>query len=323
MEKEGAGFMINWGIIGAGNIANRFAESLTNFPDAQLYGVACRTMDKAAAFQNNHPCKKIFDDYQLLLNEPEIDLVYIALPHLYHHEWIIKALSADKGVLCEKPATMNTAEMQEVAETARTQNKLFIEAMKSRFVPAYREVHERIASDEIGVITKVFTSLCREFPEEQASYHYSPEQGGALLDMGIYNLSLIEDFSPANLKVGTLEYKQHANQIDVYLKATLTQDHFEATIETGFDRTTETVAILSGTKGTITIPNFHRATSFTISKQNETTTVDVPYDHDDFYSEIAAMHRSFNQIEIENPLMTLENSIQCARLLELLKDKME
>lgn len=313
--------MINWGIIGAGNIANRFAESLSNFTEAQLYGIACRTLEKAAAFQNNHPCEKIFDDYQLLLDDPEIDLVYIALPHLYHHEWIIKALKTGKGVLCEKPATMNAAEMKDVIETARTQNKLFMEAMKSRFVPAYRVAHELISAGEIGEITKVFASLCREMPEDHTHYHYMPKQGGALLDMGIYNLSLIKDFSPADLTVGTVDYKLHENQIDLYVKASLVHDQFEAIIETGFDRNTETVAIITGTKGTITIPNFHRATSFTMTTENETKEFDLPYDHDDFYSEIEAMHTSFNRKEIENPIMTLENSLHCAELIDLIKEK--
>lgn len=313
--------MINWGIIGAGNIANRFAESLSNFTEAQLYGVACRTMEKAKAFQSNHPCEKIFDDYQLLLDDPEIDLVYIALPHLYHHEWIIKALEAGKGVLCEKPATMNAAEMRDVAETAQNQQVLFMEAMKSRFVPAYRVAHELISAGEIGKIKKIFTSLCRNMPEDKTHYHYMPKQGGALLDMGIYNLSLIEDFSPADLTVGTMDYKLHENQIDLYVKASLVHDQFEAIIETGFDRNTETVAVITGTKGTVTIPNFHRAASFTLTTENETKDFDLPYDHDDFYSEIEAMHTSFNRKEIENPIMTLENSLRCAGLIDLIKEK--
>ncbi|MGM0168430.1 hypothetical protein IGI39_004185 [Enterococcus sp. AZ135] len=313
--------MINWGIIGAGNIAARFAQSLNHFAEAQLYGVACRTLDKATAFQSQYPCEEVFDDYQQLLNEPEIDLVYIALPHLYHHEWILKALKAGKGVLCEKPATMNAEQMNEVAKIARKQNVFFMEAMKSRFVPAYRAVREVVAAGKIGQIISLSTSLCREMPETQTSYHYLPVQGGALLDMGIYNLSLIEDFSPADLTVGKLDYRLHKNQIDVYLKATLVQENFEAIIETGFDRNTDTVAVITGTKGVITIPDFHRTTCFTLTVENETKNFDVPYDRDDFYSEIEAVHSSFNKNEIENPIMTLENSMRCLSLLDLIKDE--
>lgn len=78
--------MIKWGIIGAGNIAHRFAESLTHVENAELYGIACRTMKKAKEFEAHHPAKMISDDYNELINNSEIDLVYIALPHLYHYE---------------------------------------------------------------------------------------------------------------------------------------------------------------------------------------------------------------------------------------------
>lgn len=314
--------MINWGIIGAGNIANRFADSLEYFDNAQLYAIACRTMDKSIAFQKKHTCQKIFDDYQKLLDDPTVDLIYIAVPHLFHYEWIIKALTCGKGVLCEKPATMDKSEMVAVAFTARSNKTLFMEAMKSRFVPAYRAAKELVFSGEIGEVTKIYTSFCRNFPEKEASYHYSPQQGGALLDMGIYNLSLIEDFSTADLKVGSIDYKLHKNQIDIYLKASLVNNQqFEAIVETGFDRTTNTIAVLEGTKGTLTIPNFHRATTFNLATDKEIKQFNFPYDHDDFYSEIDAMHCSYQKGELENRIMTLDDSIKCAALLEAIKKR--
>ena len=101
--------MIKWGIIGAGNIANRFATALAQVENASLYAVACRTVEKAEQFQTNHPSEKAYGDYQALLDDPEIDAVYVAVPHKYHQEWVSKALQAKIAVLCEKPAAMTQA----------------------------------------------------------------------------------------------------------------------------------------------------------------------------------------------------------------------
>src|SRR4051794_30597964 len=135
--------MINWGIIGAGNIAHRFADSLEHVEGAQLYAVARRTMEKADQFRAEHPSEVSYDNYQNLLDDDKVDAVYIALPHQLHLEWVEKALRAGKAVLCEKPATLSAVEMRQITKTVHEKQVFFMEAMKSRFVPAYREVKER------------------------------------------------------------------------------------------------------------------------------------------------------------------------------------
>lgn len=111
--------MINWGILGAGHIAHRFAKSLAHVEDAKLYAVSRRSMEKAREFGDLYNSEVYYDNNQNLLNDPNIDVVYIALPHQLHLEWAQKALKAGKAVLCEKPAALTSLEMKQIAEVAR------------------------------------------------------------------------------------------------------------------------------------------------------------------------------------------------------------
>ena len=142
--------MIRWGILGAGKIANRFADSLAKDPDSILYAVSGRSREKLEAFAAKHPCEKIYVSYDEMLDDGDIDAVYLSLPHVLHREWAVRALQKKKAVLCEKPAALNEAEMREIADCAMANDTLFMEAMKPRFVPAYGKLKQMI---EDGVYT--------------------------------------------------------------------------------------------------------------------------------------------------------------------------
>lgn len=311
--------MINWGIIGAGNIAHRFADSLVHVEGARLYAVARRSMEKADQFRAEHPSEVSYDNYQNLLDDKEIDAVYIALPHQLHLEWVVKALRAGKAVLCEKPATLSFEEMKEITKTVQEEQVFFMEAMKSRFVPAYREVKARIEQGEIGKLLSVSTSLCRVFSEEDSSYHFEPVQGGCLLDMGVYNISVIEDFMNSLLSLQAIDYEARDNGVELYVNAELESDGVIGIVESAFDRETETVAVLTGELGSIRIPNFHRANSYELVVAEDTNQVDVPYDIDDFYSEIAHVVECLEEGLIESPIMSLKNSENVAIIMDQIK----
>lgn len=313
--------MINWGIIGAGNIANRFATSLEQVEGATLYAVARRTMEKAEAFKKEHPCEVAYDNYQDLLDDQRIDAVYIALPHKYHLEWVKKALKAGKAVLCEKPATLSLAEMKQITKTAQEEGIFFMEAMKSRFVPAYREIRARIQNGDIGDVTQVSTSLCRVFNESDSTYHFEPVQGGCLLDMGVYNLSVIEDFLSFPVQLKKLDSEVRENGVEVYVNATLESNGVVGIVESAFDRETETMAIITGTKGVIKLPNFHRPTSYelTLYDTNQTQYIEVPYEVDDFYSEIKHVVDCLNEGVTESPIMSLQHSENIATIVDQIK----
>ena len=182
---------IRWGILGTGKIAHAFASALRDVPDAVLAGVASRSRDKADAFVAEFGAGAAYGSYEALASAGDIDLVYVATPHPQHAANALLALNAGKGVLCEKPFTMNRAEAQGVIDLARA-NKLFLmEAMWTRFLPALAEVKRLIAADEIGSVHQVvadFGFTASFGPEHRV---FNPDLGGgALLDLGIYPLSI-------------------------------------------------------------------------------------------------------------------------------------
>ncbi|MEY8371184.1 Gfo/Idh/MocA family oxidoreductase [Aerococcaceae bacterium 50-4] len=311
--------MIKWGIIGAGNIAHRFANSLEEVPDGILYAVANRTTEKAEAFKADHPCDKAYGSYQELLDDRQVDAVYIALPHKFHLEWVLKAIAAGKAILCEKPATMNQAEAEEIEAALASQPVFFMEAMKSRFTPAYQAVKELVKAGEIGDITKISTSLCRKFNEANATYHFEPGQGGCLLDMGVYNVALLEDFLPGEFVLKEIDYELYDDQVEVCVNAVFEVANVEAVVESGFDRLTDARAVISGSKGEIVIHDFHRPTKFDLIVDGKVTNNEIINVVDDFYGEITHVQNNLKAARLESNRMPISDTIKVASIIDQMK----
>ena len=177
--------MVRFGILGAGNIARRFAASLAHETHAELVAVSRRSEEKAREFLDQNPCAedaRAFGSHEALLADPAVDAIYLALPHDLHREWAIAALRAGKAVLCEKPACVSEVEMREVAEVARDEGRLFMEAMKPRFTPTHGLVYNALPS--IGELVRVEATLCNDMlgmVEGTGTYHMTPGPGAGVL----------------------------------------------------------------------------------------------------------------------------------------------
>ena len=115
--------MIRWGIIGAGRIAHRFVKALMNETDSRLYAISCRTQQKADAFAQQYGNVKAYAGFDCIVNDPDVDAVYVSVPHAYHKDWIIRCLKAGKPVLCEKPLCLNEEEVDEVLAAYRIEKR--------------------------------------------------------------------------------------------------------------------------------------------------------------------------------------------------------
>ena len=314
--------IINWGILGAGNIAHRFAESLKHDENSRLYAIAARNPDKAKAFVQNNPADKIYLDYEEMLQDDEIDAIYLALPHGLHYEWTIRSLNHHKPVLCEKPAMLNAKQMEEVKECALKNQCLFMEAMKPRFVPVYPLLKEK--AKEMGLITKVEASLCNDMLSYIAgtgSYHMQSSQGGCLLDGGIYCATYLEDFLEGDISLDLLRGDVY-NGVDVYLNAGLMIGESPATLECAFDRGRERKAVLYFENGKIEIPELHRPEKIIVCKDNHEEELVMPYVYDDFYGEIVHFETCLRQGLLQSDVMSLDDSIRCAKILDTIRSGM-
>lgn len=181
---------IKWGIIGAGNISSTFATSLNNMENTELAAVASRDINKAKDFASKFNAKKVYDNYEDLAKDDEIDVIYIGTPHSEHVKNAELCIKHKKAVLCEKAFTTNATEARYLIQLAKDNNVFLMEAMWTKFLPTTIRVKEWIKEGKIGNILNLQVNF--GFRRDLASNHrlLNPSlSGGALLDVGIYPIT--------------------------------------------------------------------------------------------------------------------------------------
>lgn len=192
---------LQWGIIGLGGIANDFAESFQQ-EDSQLAACASRSLDKAEAFAKKYNLPKAYGSYDELLADPDISIIYVAVPNRQHHEHILKALHAGKHVLAEKAITMDSAELKEAMVLAEKNHLILAEAMTIFNMPLYHELHRLIDTNKLGKLKMVQAPFGSYKEPDPKNRFFNPElAGGALLDIGTYAVSFARWFMTAQPQV--------------------------------------------------------------------------------------------------------------------------
>lgn len=185
---------IRWGILGCGKIARKFAADLKLVQDAELIAVSAREQATAATFAKDFPAKYVHGNYTALVNNPEVDVIYVATPHGLHKEHVMMCLKHKKAVLCEKAFAINYREAREMIDFAKAQNTFIMEAFWTRLLPHYLKMKELIAQGKVGAIKY----LNAEFgfiptPPFPPRLYDAALGGGALLDIGVYPIFLTLD----------------------------------------------------------------------------------------------------------------------------------
>ena len=177
----------NVGILGPGFVATRAVlPALQRIPRAHLFAVASRDRERAQRAAKQFGIERIYDDYQALLDDREVDAVYIALPNHLHHLWTLRAAEAGKHVLCEKPLALNGAECDEMIAACQQAKVVLMEAVMYRFHPRMIYLKQMLVNGELGATR--FLHLAFTFPFNAPDNYRAQEQygGGALLDVGSY-----------------------------------------------------------------------------------------------------------------------------------------
>lgn len=180
-----------WGILGPGNIAAKFAAGVAALDDQEVIAVGSRTQASADRFADRFDIVRRHVGYAALVADPNVDAIYVATPHNFHHDHTLLALQHGKHVLCEKPFAINAAEAQEMVDAARRQKRFLMEAMWSRFLPIIVETRKLIAAGAIGKVQMIQADFGFRASFNPASRLFDPALGGgALLDVGVYPVSL-------------------------------------------------------------------------------------------------------------------------------------
>lgn len=180
-----------WGIIGLGKIAHTFVEDLKRVDGAELFAVASRTLSKANDFAKKHNAKYAYGSYSDLLKNPDVDIVYIATPHVFHYKNSLAAMHHAKAVLCEKPLGMNALQVKEMQAVARGHEVFFMEALWTNFMPALKYINDITTQQSYGKLNHLEAEFCFK-PEFDKTHRLFDKAlgGGALLDIGIYPVYL-------------------------------------------------------------------------------------------------------------------------------------
>ena len=312
----------NWGIIGPGKIANKFAEGLKACPGARVLAVASRSMDRADAFAEAHGIVRRYDRYEDLVADQDVDAIYIATTHPQHYENILLCLHGGKPVVCEKPLTMNAWQAEQVISLAREKKVFLMEALWSRFLPIYRQVAAWIDEGRIGDLQMLRAEFGFAAPWSDSDRHVDINNGGgALMDVGVYNVAL----ACSLLGCDPAEIASQAAMLHtgVDAKSTLLLRYSggaSAVLMNALTAQLPGEALISGSKGSILIPQHWRAqTAELILPQAlpaqplvEKATADFGDGNGYQYEILDAMAR-IQAGEQESPLMTLSDSLEIGR----------
>lgn len=324
----GTGKTIRWGILGAGGIAKRFAASLEHVGGAELVAVSGRSAERLAAFA---PARVYADGvdgsvaHEALLADADVDAIYLALPHSMHRRWAVAALRAGKPVLCEKPAALTAEEAREIAKVSREAGVLFVEAMKCRFVPLYAQVCALPDRGELGRVRRIDCVQHVDYGTGNLRYLEDPNGGGALLDLGCYSMSWVEELmqgEPARVTSAVRWRDVPGGRVDWAGRAEFVfSDGIEATVDWAGDAAEyDCSAVITCENGEITVERAHRPERAVIRRPGRSDEVlDVPYNPDDFHGEIAHFCDLLRAGAVESPVMPLAATIRNAELLDTVK----
>ena len=249
-----------WGIIGLGNIAHEFAEHFDQ-ETSELAAVASRTIDKAEAFAQRYHIPKAYGSYQEMLNDQEIDIIYIAVPNRQHSQHIMEALAANKHVLCEKAITMNKKELTEAMKLAEEKNLVLAEAMTIFNMPLYQQLRSLIDTNKLGALKMIQAPFGSYKDHDPTNRFFNPElAGGALLDIGTYAVSFARFFLSSQPEVIASTMVPFETGVDEQSVTILRNKENElATISLTFQAKMPKVGIVAFEEGYITITDYPRA----------------------------------------------------------------
>lgn len=309
---------IKWGIIGCGNIANKFAKDLALIEDAELLAVASRSQEKATNFGKEHSAKKAYNSYEKLFNDEEIDVVYIATPHTSHASLSIQAMNHDKHVLCEKPLALNLNETKEIIDTSIKTQKFFMEALWTRFNPTFIDVKHKIDQGALGDIKHINAefSFKSDKPLDSRVLDISLG-GGSILDIGIYPVFLTYTILGKPDKILATSLFHDKTGCDMQTSMIFEYQNAQAVLYSSFASKTELSARISGTEARIEICEpWHSAEHYSIMKDELTDEIQVPKVGMGYYHEILECHKCIQSDKLESELWSHQNSIDLISILD-------
>lgn len=316
---------IKWGILGPGRIAHSFAKGLKSLEDAEIVAVGSRDLEKSQEFAKKYSITNAYGSYQDLVNDKDVDIIYVATPHPFHKDCALLCLNAGKAVICEKPLTINAKESAELIACAKKNQVFLMEGMWTRFLPVTVKVMELISSGIIGDIKMIkadFGFCCGPDPSSRL---LNPELGGgALLDVGVYVISYVSMLLGGETPLSISSIANIGeSKVDEEFSAIIGYDGGKIATVSGAIKTNipQDVMIL-GTKGRIQIPNFWHGNSVTVDLDNKDSQVyQLPFEASGFNYEAAEAIRCIKTGKLESDIMPLSESLTIIKIMDTIREQ--
>ncbi|RPH59709.1 MAG: gfo/Idh/MocA family oxidoreductase [Chloroflexi bacterium] len=310
-----------WAILGTGKIANRFAASLNNIPErAELLAIGSRSAEAGNTFGDKYHIPKRYIGYEEVVADPEVDIVYIGTPGVFHKQHVSMCLEAGKHVLCEKAFTINAREAEDLIRLARRKKLFLMEAMWTRFFPIHVKIRELLASNAIGKINGMVVNFMAKPPFDVHNRFFDLGLGaGVLMDTGSYGISWAYSLLGKPEKVTGLAYfgesgadyssasilKYPAGQIVTITCSQISYDAKEA--------------VIFGSKGKIEVHDpWYKPTRMTLHIEGQKPEVfDMPLGNYNGYEfEACAVMDCIEQGKTECELMPLDQTLEIMKTLD-------
>ena len=312
---------MNWAFCGFGNIAKKFCTALLSVPDQKIVAVATRS--QTAEVQKWAGSCKVYEDYKALAEDPKVDIVYINTTHNFHVEQIILFASHGKHILCEKPVFIHPSQIKLVKGYV---GKVFImEALWTRFLPAYQFVKKIILEDRIGTLKWADINFAFDNSDQPKQRLHTLElAGGALLDIGIYPVQLVLDLMDHNYP-DTIDALATLNDEKVDISTAVTmhfkENDFYGQIFCSVDRQGNNQAVIYGKKGSITMKLFWMCYEVVTIIDGVEKIYHFPHQINGYEYQIYEVVNCIKNGKLESEKMSFDHSVKIIEVLGSVKSK--
>ena len=263
------------GIIGAGWIAEKAAITLNGLGTCEAYAIASRTLDKAQAFAEKWQIPQAYGSYTELINDPAVDLVYIATPHSHHYDVTKEALMADKPCLVEKAFMANLRQAKEIVDLAHERKVFLAEAIWTRYQPVVQMVRDLISNGRIGEPRLVTATLGYSMGEKPRIMR-ADLCGGALLDLGVYALNFVRMFFPADIVSIDSQCVKSKTGMDLTNAITLVlSDGLLCNLQSSAACVGDNIGVIAGPEGNLIIDNINNPQKITVNTHDRVFVEDI------------------------------------------------
>ena len=316
--------MLNFGIIGIGNIAHRVAKGILCSPKANLYAVASRNKENAKEFKEQYGAEKAYGSYEELLNDSEVDVVYICTPNALHFDQIMLCLSYGKHVVCEKPMVADEVQVKKLFAEARRKGCFLMEAEKTMFTPLNVKLKQMVREGVIGKLQAIRAEYSYDVLKEVDTDHWvlEKEMGGSAYDIGVYPISFAHFMAGSKMQDLQVEKLMHPEySCDFGMQADILYENgVYGFLKTNWFYTAEHKgsAILAGDEGYIKVPAFWKSTKAYLYKDGKVEEISVEMESD-FEGEVTHAAECIEKGLLESPVLGEEMSLEIVRVVDYTK----